>query len=136
MISKNDILTLLYFIYILLKHLIMEPYSNTHIDNMFNGFDDSSLEVIQSIMDYTKVMGSSLLPGDNDYLTKTNEQIYEYLMNPTREEYEEYDDLTDPSAYLDKIYEDSLDDDEDYSSDDENNTISDTESEGDDWVTM
>mgnify|MGYP001437949450 FL=1 len=114
----------------------MEPYSNTHIDNMFNGFDDSSLEVIQSIMDYTKVMGSSLLPGDNDYLTKTNEQIYEYLMNPTREEYEEYDDLTDPSAYLDKIYEDSLDDDEDYSSDDENNTISDTESEGDDWVTM
>ena len=116
----------------------MEPYSNTHIDNMFNGIDDSSLEVIQSIMDYTKVMGSSLLPGDNDYLTKTNEKIYEYLMNPTREEYEEYDDLTDPSAYLDKIYEDSFDDPEDdYSSNDENNILSDTESEGDgEWVTM
>ena len=115
----------------------MDTYSNTHIDNMFNGLDDSSLEVIQSIMDYTKVMGSSLLPGDNDYLTKTNEKIYEYLINPTlNEDFEEYDDLTDPSAYLDKIYEDSLDDDEDYSSDDENNTISDTESEGDDWVTM
>lgn len=117
----------------------MDTYSNTHIDNMFNVLDNSSLEVIQSIMNYTKVMGSSLLPADNDYLTKTNEQIYELLINPIFEdESEEYDDLTDPSAYLDKIYEDSFDDlEDDYSSDDENNTISDTESEGDgEWVTM
>ena len=115
----------------------MDTYSNTHIDEIFNFFNDSDIEVIQSIMDYTKVMGSSLLPGDNDYITKINEQIYENLINPTSEEdQEDYDDLTDPSAYLDKIYEDSLDDDEDYSSDDENNTLSDTESEGDDWVTM
>ena len=116
----------------------MEPYSNTHIDNMFNGLNDSSLEVIQSIMSYTKVMGSSLFPGDNDYLTKINEQIYENLISPSCEEDQlVFDDITDPSAYLDKIYEDSFDDPEDdYSSDDENNTLSDTESEGDDWVTM
>ena len=88
-------------------------------------------------MDYTKVMGSSIFPGDNDYLTKTNEQIYDNLINPSFEEDQlVFDDLTDPSAYLDKIYEDSFDDlEDDYSSDDENNIISDTESEGD-WVTM
>ena len=115
----------------------MDTYSNTHIDNMFTGFDDSSHEVIQSIMDYTKVMGSSLFPGDNDYLTKTNEKIYEYFMNPSREEYDEYDDLTDPSAYLDKIYEDSFDNPEDeyVQTDDDNNTISDGDTEEDDWVT-
>ena len=114
----------------------MDTYSNTHIDEIFNNSQDTDVEVIQNIIDYTKVMGSNLLPGDNDYLTKTNEKIYEYLMNPPREEYLEYNDLTDPSAYLDKIYEDSFDNQEDdYSTDDDNNTISDGDSEEDDWVT-
>ena len=114
----------------------MDTYSNNHIDEISNDSPDTYLEVIQNIMDYTKVMGSNLLPGDNDYLTKTNEKIYEYLMNPPREEYLEYNDLTDPSAYLDKIYEDSFDNQEDdYSTDDDNNTISDGDSEEDDWVT-
>lgn len=112
----------------------MDTYSNTHNDSIFDNFNDSDLKVIHSILDYTKVMGSSLFPAENDYLTKINEQIYENLLNP-QYEFEEYDDLTDPSAYLDIIYEDSFDNPEDdYSSEDEN-TISDYESEEDDWVT-
>jgi hypothetical protein len=119
----------------------METYSNTYQDqqyeifNVFNVLNDSDVEFIRSIMDYTKVMGSSLMPGDNDYLTKTNERIYENLIHPKSEQQEVFDDLTDPSAYLDITY-DSLDD-EDYSHSDDDNTFSDTESEGDgDWVTM